>query len=55
MTNQYDDAHLDEFDKTEWFDVCRIIKPDLTEEEYTEMWNDFQLRKEEWIRKSKLQ
>lgn len=29
---------LHEFDKVEWFDVCRKFKPSLTWEEYEVMW-----------------
>ena len=40
-------ARLDEFDKAEWWDVCRRVKPDLTEEEYDRMWDSFQAEKAE--------
>jgi len=29
---------LNELDKTEWFDVCRKLRPDLTWDEYEIMW-----------------
>ena len=29
---------LDEFDKVEWWDVCRKLKPKLTWEEYEVLW-----------------
>lgn len=35
------EARLDEFDKVEWFDVARRLKPGLTDDEYEEMWNEF--------------
>lgn len=36
---------LNEFDKDEWFDVMRVIKPDLDREEYEKIWAEFQLDK----------
>lgn len=39
------DARLDEFDKDEWWDVCRRLRPDLTREEYDAMWDEFQQAK----------
>ena len=34
-------VRLDEFDRTEWFDVARALKPGLTEQEYGAMWDEF--------------
>jgi hypothetical protein len=34
-------ARLDEFDKEEWWDVARRVRPDLTREEYEAMWTEF--------------
>lgn len=36
---------LNEFDKEEWFDVARALKPGLPREEYEEMWKRFQADK----------
>jgi hypothetical protein len=35
-------ARLDEFDADEWFDVMKRIRPDLTREEFDELWAKFQ-------------
>lgn len=35
-------TRLDEYDKAEWFDVARKLKPGLSEAEYEAMWADFQ-------------
>lgn len=32
---------LNLYDKTEWWDVVRVLKPGLTVEEYEEMWEEF--------------
>ncbi len=29
------------FDKVEWWDMCRRVKPHLTWEEYEELWDEF--------------
>jgi len=34
-------VQLNEFSKDEWWDVARILSPDLSREEYDEMWADF--------------
>jgi hypothetical protein len=39
------DTVLNEFDKNEWYDVCRALMPGLTEEEYDALWADFQAAK----------
>jgi hypothetical protein len=31
-------ARLDEYDKTEWRDVCRKFRPDWTDEEFDAEW-----------------
>jgi len=43
---EHDDAKLHEFDKVEWFDVCKRMKPGLTWEEYEPIWDAFQADKE---------
>lgn len=32
---------LNEYDKLEWWDICKSIKPELTWEEYEEMYKRF--------------
>ena len=44
-------TRLDEFDKNEWRDVCRLVmkrlgKPDFTEEEFEHFWAEFHAMKE---------
>lgn len=34
-------THLDEYDRTEWWDVCKKLRPDISEEEFNEMWEEF--------------
>lgn len=41
------DVRLDEFDKIEWWDVARRLKPELTWDEYEAMWAENQARKAE--------
>lgn len=42
-TNVYgDEVLVNELDKTEWFDVARYLKPEMTWEEFTVLWDDFQ-------------
>jgi hypothetical protein len=36
MTNR-----LDEFDKIEWRDIARLVRPDWTEDDFEQAWNDF--------------
>lgn len=38
MTEQ---TRLDEYDKTEWREVARLLKPDWTEEQFEEAWQEF--------------
>jgi hypothetical protein len=39
-------TRLDEFDKDEWFDVMRRIRPDLSRAEFDEQWRQFQRDKQ---------
>lgn len=48
-------VRLDEFDKAEWFDVARRLVPDITEEQYEQMWQECLAMKEERQRLEKLQ
>lgn len=41
MTNDRPENRLDEYDKTEWRDVCKTVRPDLTDKEFDAMWDDF--------------
>lgn len=36
---------LDEFDKAEWFDVMKRVRPDLSAAEFDELWAEFQADK----------
>ena len=49
------EARLNEYDKNEWFDIARKLRPGLTEREYEEMWRLFIEAKEEHERKKGLQ
>lgn len=40
-------ARLDEFDKDEWREVVRLVRPDWTDEQFDEAWDDFQRMKAE--------
>jgi hypothetical protein len=31
------------FDKTEWWDICRVCCPHVTREEFEEMWQGFEM------------
>lgn len=35
-----------EFDRDEWFVICRELKPDLTDAEFERMWREFMKLKE---------
>jgi hypothetical protein len=37
--------HLQEYDEREWRDVAREVRPDLTDEEFAAMWDEFQEQK----------
>ncbi len=39
------DTRLNEHDKDEWRDVCRAMKPEMTDEEFEIKWADFQAEK----------
>ena len=41
------DVRLYELTKDEWFVVCRRVRPELTEEEFSRLWEDFQTKKAE--------
>jgi len=34
-------TRLDEFDADEWFEVCRRLRPEVTREEFDQMWAEF--------------
>jgi hypothetical protein len=34
-------VRLNEFDKNEWWDVCRKMQPDLSRAQFDAMWADF--------------
>ncbi len=36
------EVQLDQLDRDEWFDVCRVFKPQLTREEFGVAWETFQ-------------
>lgn len=38
MTEQ---VRLDELDRDEWWDVCRLVRPDITREEFENDWREF--------------
>lgn len=44
-------SRLDEFDKVEWFDVAKKLKPGLTRSEYDQMWERFIEMKREHLEK----
>lgn len=50
-----DDAKLNEFDKNEWWDVCRVMNPVITREEYEVLWAGFVALKAEHERAKALQ
>lgn len=39
-------TRLNEYDRIEWFDVARRLRPDLGEAEFERMWADFCRMKE---------
>lgn len=39
------------FDEDEWFDLARTFKPELTREEFSEMWKEFVRLKEDHQRR----
>lgn len=38
-------TRLDQFDKIEWRDVARLLRPDITDAEFDQMWAEFQRMK----------
>jgi hypothetical protein len=54
-TDDDDAARLDEYDAVEWFDVCRRLKPDLTQERFNELWTEFQADKAARLQRQRLQ
>lgn len=44
-------APLNEFTRDEWWDVCRLARPDLDRETFERMWDEFIA----WKRKRGLQ
>lgn len=47
-------ARLDEFDKDEWRDVARLLRPDWTDADFDRAWDDFQRMKAERARRLRL-
>lgn len=41
MTEKEPEARLHEFDKEEWWDVARKVRPTLTRAEYERQWAEF--------------
>lgn len=39
------DVRLNEYDRTEWWDMARRFMPGVTEEEFEVMWAEFQKMK----------
>jgi len=37
---------LDEYDIDEWWDVCRLLVPNMTREQFNAMWAEFQTMKQ---------
>lgn len=44
------DQRLTEFDKFEWRDICRALRPGITDTEFDELWAAFQQDKAERVR-----
>ena len=40
------ETRLDEFDKAEWFDVTKRVRPSLSQSEFDELWAKFQRAKQ---------
>ena len=38
-------VRLDEYDRDEWFDICRSLAPGLSREEFDGIWEEFQREK----------
>lgn len=43
-------TRLDNYDRHEWWDVCRRLSPSLTEDQFDILWEGFQLMKDEYLR-----
>lgn len=43
----HDPVRLYEMNKDEWRDVCRRVRPDLTDEDYEVLWSQHQADKAE--------
>lgn len=41
MTEAHEQARLDELTREEWFALIHFIKPELTEDEFDDMWERF--------------
>lgn len=39
-------VRLGEYDREEWWDICRKLCPDMTREEYDVVWEEFIALKE---------
>jgi hypothetical protein len=39
---------LDEYDKIEWRDVARLLRPDWDDEDFEREWAEFMRIREEW-------
>jgi hypothetical protein len=35
-------CRLDEYDRTEWLGIMRKVRPDLSDEEFSKAWDEFQ-------------
>lgn len=40
-----EDANLDEYDETEWFSIMHLLRPEVSREEFHDMWLQFQVEK----------
>ncbi len=49
-----DYVRLDEVDKTEFWDLCRSLHPDLSSREYESMWEEAQQERMERRRKGEV-
>lgn len=43
-------TRFDEFDKIEWRDACRKVRPDWTAEQFEQKWTEFQREKQKRAR-----
>jgi hypothetical protein len=49
MTGDNESARLDELDEIEFYDVARVFKPEITREEFHDMWVEFQAEKAKFL------